>query len=536
MPTAPSTKLDAINSVLSAVGEAPITSLDYVLDSASATMASNILDEVDRSFQTRGWSFNTDLGYVFTRDTINNISVASNVIRVNVDEASYQTLKVIQRGTKLYDSKNRTYVFSTNITADIVSLLSFDLLPEPARNYIVTRSSRVFLLRTRPEEAQNKINDADEQLAFANFLEYEVRSGLDTNHSKYSAELDALGINQAVFLASPTDDKLKLIQASQGNLIERQGRLYYENRVQNKTTAISDNYDTYRTQFNRVGLSEKEFLALDPIKKEEALVIAKGTSTTADGRASSFNTANIQTNLRKLGISFVDFLGLDREKQQLLLDGASGLDNIIASTSSAVATFEATGRNKAVNEVFRYLNIPPVSSLTASDTAYTTDKLLSKNEKDIQAEGWHFNTQPNYKLTKDGSGYIATTQVTYPILAVDTDPSYDYAYSLTIRDNKLWNLTKNTNVFTSDIKAELILQIPWDSIPSIIQRFIIVRTAKELAGVLGKKDAMSMLAVEEARVRNEANQFDSETGDYSIFDSYSVARVLDRGTSSSGVY
>lgn len=537
MPTAPSTKLEAINSVLSAVGEAPITSLDYIGDSISATLASNIIDEVDRSFQTKGWSFNTDIGYVFVRDASNNISVPSNAIRVNVDESVYPTLKVVQRGTKLYDAKNKTYVFSTNITGDMVSLLSFDLIPEPARNYIVTRSSRVFLIRTRPEEAQNKFNDADEQLAFANFLDYEVRVGVDTNFSKYSTELEALGINQAVFLASPTDDKLKLIQASQGNLIERQSRLYYQNRVENKTTSSSDTYDTYRTQFNRLGLSEKEFLELDAIKKEEALVIAKGTSTTTDARASSFNTANIQTNLRKLGINFVQFLGLDREKQQLLLDGASGLDNVISSISSSVSSFESSStRNIAINQILRYLNIPPVSSLTSSDTAYTANKLLADMEKLVQAEGWHFNTEKRLKLSRDGSNQINLSQIAYPVLQVDSDSSNDYAYNIVVRDGKLWNVTKSTFSFTSDIYAEVVLQLDWSNIPVPVQRYIITRTAKELGATMGKADAVKALSVEEARAKAEAIAYDNENGDYNMFDTYDVSRVLDRGTASSGVF
>jgi hypothetical protein len=529
MASTPTSKLEALNSILSYAGEAPITSLDYVADSVSATIANNVLNEVDRSFQTKGWSFNTDIDYTFVRDGVNNISVPSNAIRINVLESTYPTLKVVQRGTKLYDAKGKTYVFATNIVGEMVSLLDFDLLPESARNYVVIRSGRMFLSRTRADETQAKITELDEQLAFANFLDYEVRSGADTNFSKYSAELEALGINQAIFLASSVDDKLKLIQTSATNLTERQGRLYYQNRIENKTTSASDTYDTYRTQFNRLGMSEKEFLALDPLQKEEALVIAKGTSTTADARATAFNTANIQTNLRKLGIKFSDFLGLSREQQQLMLDGASGLDNVIASTSVAVASFEnASNRNKALNQVLRFINIPPVSSITASDTSYTADKLLSEIEKIVQAEGWHFNTELDFTLTRDVNNEILLSQVALPVLAVDADKYQDYKHNIVIRNNKLWDVNKSVSTFSSDVKVELVLQHSWDNIPVPIQRYIITRTAKELSATMGRTDALQALAVEENRAKVEATQYDEEQGDYSIFDSYDVARVLDR--------
>jgi hypothetical protein len=529
MASTPTSKLEAINSILSYAGEAPITSLDYVADSVSATIANNVLNEVDRSFQTKGWSFNTDIDYTFVRDVVNNISVPSNAIRINVLESTYPTLKVVQRGTKLYDAKGKTYVFATNIVGEMVSLLDFDLLPESARNYVVIRSGRMFLSRTRPDETQAKITELDEQLAFANFLDYEVRSGPDTNFTKYSAELEALGINQAVFLSASVDDKLKLIQTSATNLTERQGRLYYQNRIENKTTSASDTYDTYRTQFNRLGMSEKEFLALDPLQKEEALVIAKGTSTTTDARATAFNTANIQTNLRKLGIKFSDFLGLSREQQQLMLDGASGLDNVIASTSVAVANFEnASNRNKALNQVLRFINIPPVSSITASDTSYTADKLLSELEKIVQAEGWHFNTERDFTLTRDGNNQIDLSQVALPVLHVDADKYQDHKHNIVVRDNKLWDVNKSTSIFGSDVKVELVLQQTWDNIPVPIQRYIITRTAKELSATMGRADAVQALAVEENRAKVEATQYDEEQGDYNIFDSYDVARVLDR--------
>ena len=54
MASTPTSKLEAINSILSYAGEAPITSLDYASDSVSATIASNVLNEIDRAFQTKG--------------------------------------------------------------------------------------------------------------------------------------------------------------------------------------------------------------------------------------------------------------------------------------------------------------------------------------------------------------------------------------------------------------------------------------------------------------------------------------------------
>ena len=539
MASAPTTKLQAINTILSSVGESPITSTDYISDSASATIASNILDEVDRSLQSRGWSFNTDLGTTLTRAQDTSIPVSSATIRVNISETTYPTIKLVLRGTKLYNAKASSYFFTSNLVADVVTLLDFELLPEPARNYIVVRSSRLFLVRTRPEESQAKLVEVDEQLAFANLLEYEVRTGEDANFSNYSTELDALGINQSIFLASPVDDKLKLIQASATNLTERQGRLYYQNRIQNKTTAVTDTFDTYRTQFNRLGLTEKEFLALDPLQKEEALVIAKGTTTNSDSRASQFNTSAIQTNLRKLGVTFVDFLKLSREQQQLMLDGAIGLDNVINPQNNSISTFESLNiYGQAVNQALRYLGIPPIASFTTSDTGYNANKIITEMDTLIQAEGWHFNTEKGVILTpsNNGNGSIDPANFTdWPVLAVDADKYEDYKHNIVLRGNFLYDVSNQTDIFKEKIKADIIVKVDFQQMPPIFQRYIVIRTAKELAGILGKPEYMQPLAVEESRARMEAIQYDSENADYSMFDTYDVARVLDRSTGNSSI-
>ncbi|NBO99831.1 MAG: hypothetical protein EBU90_06845 [Proteobacteria bacterium] len=543
MASAPTTQLDAINSILSAVGEAPITSTEFISNSVSATIANNILNEVDRGFQSKGWSFNTEYGGTLTRNTSNFIYIPSNTIRITFNPTSNVGLKPIQRGTRIYDAENNTYVFSQNIIwNEKVTLLDFSELPESARNYIIVKASRLFLLRTRPEETQLKVSEIDEQYAFSVFLDYEVRVSDNANWSKYSSELSSLGINQSVFLSASTDEKVKLLQTASANLQERQTRLYYQNRVENKTTTSSDTYDTYRTQFNRLGLSEKEFLALEPIQKEEALVIAKGTTTSTDTRASSFNTTNIQTNLRKLGISFKDFLAIPREQQQLLLDGASGLDNIIGATATAVASFENNSQyNKALNNVLRYLNIPPVSSVTASDTAYNANKLLSEISKLVQSEGWYYNTEKSYTLIPDSSGLIFLSQIAYPVLKVDGDKYNDYQYDLVIRDEgsgkMLWDLNTSSGVFsvTTKVNADIVLELPFESMPESIKRYIIIRTAKELSAIMNMPEAVKVLAMEEQRARLEAIKDDSEQSDSSMFDNYDVARILDRGSSISNL-
>ena len=49
------------------------------------TMAKNVLSEISREVQSAGWHFNTHYKSTLTRDTNNNIPVATNVVRVELD-------------------------------------------------------------------------------------------------------------------------------------------------------------------------------------------------------------------------------------------------------------------------------------------------------------------------------------------------------------------------------------------------------------------------------------------------------------------
>ena len=71
------TKLEAINQMLSGIGQAPVVSLDVA--NPEIAIAVDVLDQVDREVQGEGWHFNTEVAYPFMADTSGNIFVPPNV-------------------------------------------------------------------------------------------------------------------------------------------------------------------------------------------------------------------------------------------------------------------------------------------------------------------------------------------------------------------------------------------------------------------------------------------------------------------------
>jgi hypothetical protein len=134
------TKLEAVNECLAAIGEAPVTSLagDLPLD---AELAEKEVDRCDREVQARGWSFNSDFDVSLEPDGSNEIVLDAAVLRV---EAVLRSVDIAIRGGKLYDLVEQSFTFTSPVRVNQVVALSFDDLPQVAREYIAKRAARKF--------------------------------------------------------------------------------------------------------------------------------------------------------------------------------------------------------------------------------------------------------------------------------------------------------------------------------------------------------------------------------------------------------
>jgi hypothetical protein len=150
----PSTKLDAVNSLLTAVGEYPVSNL--VDDIAEAQIAIQVLDEVSREVQSRGWSWNTRRKNTLTPNNDSNVVIPANVTRVNaVDVNGWEdrTKRYTIRNNKLYDMIEFSDIFETPVYADMVYLWDFENLPEEARRFITLDAQQRYMNRVAGADA-----------------------------------------------------------------------------------------------------------------------------------------------------------------------------------------------------------------------------------------------------------------------------------------------------------------------------------------------------------------------------------------------
>jgi len=176
MALALTTKLEAINTMLSNVGEAPVNSLTGSL-TADVRLAQNILDEVSREVQSIGWHFNTEKDVPLAPNSENQVELSGGVARVDLEgdniDSSYD---VVVRGSKLYNRKNRTYTFTATKKYTVTYMLDWEQLPESARRYIMIRSARIYQDRLVGSETLSAFSRSDEQSALFSFREYEMET------------------------------------------------------------------------------------------------------------------------------------------------------------------------------------------------------------------------------------------------------------------------------------------------------------------------------------------------------------------------
>jgi hypothetical protein len=170
MPTK-TTTLQAVNTMLSAIGEPPVNTLSS--QRADSSMALQILEEVSREVQSQGWYFNTEKDVVLAPDSNGHIDVVDSVVRIDTDINRYSEVEIVLRGNRLFNKIGNTDVFSSDVVVTRVVMLDFEVLPEPARRYIMIRAGRVFCDRMIGSEKHNAFNSRDEAIALVRMQEEE---------------------------------------------------------------------------------------------------------------------------------------------------------------------------------------------------------------------------------------------------------------------------------------------------------------------------------------------------------------------------
>lgn len=176
------TKLDAVNTMLSAIGEAPVSSLSSGL--IEAEIAETILNTVDREVQSMGWHFNTELNKSFAQDTSGQVILPADILKADATLVANGP-DLVQRGLKMYDRKNHTFNIGKNVGLDVVVQLEFTDVPEVAKRYMVLRATRIFQDRVVGSATLHGFHERDENRALMELREFDKSADDDNIFDNY---------------------------------------------------------------------------------------------------------------------------------------------------------------------------------------------------------------------------------------------------------------------------------------------------------------------------------------------------------------
>lgn len=176
---APTSELEAVNAMLSAIGEAPITDLDSSTD-RDVQMAVGVLREAAREVQTQRWRFNSEYKYAVSPagqvGGLNVFEVPAGLIRFDLSRVPEQRgMDLVIRPSRVYQPVGTPVFFdrlrgndgvnADKLLIDPVWFLDFEDLPETARRYITVLAARRFAQDQTAAPELAAFSEQDEQQA-----------------------------------------------------------------------------------------------------------------------------------------------------------------------------------------------------------------------------------------------------------------------------------------------------------------------------------------------------------------------------------
>lgn len=168
---------------------------------------------------------------------------------------------------------------------------------------------------------------------------------------------------------------------------------------------------------------------------------------------------------------------------------------------------------RAINEMLQSIGESPVTSLDSGllEAAVAIDLLDQESER-VQAIGYPFNTERNFRLSRDIDGYIYLPEGTLKVTGTLIDNE-----EVKVRADRLYNCRSSSFTFTSSITVDLVLKLPFDDLPTVAQDYITLRAARIFQDrTIGANDLHGYQKDDEERARLLFIQ-EVDTEKYNIF-------------------
>jgi hypothetical protein len=185
------TELSAVNAILGAIGQSPITSISGASANPEVAFIYNLLRDCNVDIQSEGWHFNSEKHVKYTPDsTSKKIAIGNNILKADLHDGwSDRTYDVVNQAGFLYDKYDHTLEWDDPIYLDIIKLITYEDIPEVFKRYVVYKASTRAATQLVGNPQLVQLLQTQEALARATCLEYECNQG---NHSMFGFPEDTI--------------------------------------------------------------------------------------------------------------------------------------------------------------------------------------------------------------------------------------------------------------------------------------------------------------------------------------------------------
>lgn len=188
-------------------------------------------------------------------------------------------------------------------------------------------------------------------------------------------------------------------------------------------------------------------------------------------------------------------------------------------------TLALTSELDAVNQMLDVIGEAPVSTVDDTglvDAAMARD-LLRRVSREVQARGWHWNTDEGVELIP-ANPLPGNIQV--PVDALSCDPS-DTTVDAVVRGGRLWDRINLTFAWSEAVRCDIVRLLPFEDMPEAARQYVAIRAARMFQDRrIGSEARNGFNEKDELRALVTLENAEASAADLSLADSPSVARVL----------
>ena len=170
----------------------------------------------------------------------------------------------------------------------------------------------------------------------------------------------------------------------------------------------------------------------------------------------------------------------------------------------------------AVNSILGSIGQSPITTLDFNNPETTfVYNLLVESNKDVQNEGWHFNTEYHVEFEPDS----ITKYISFPNNIIRYDVHNDNIsrnVDLVRRDGRLYDLVDHTDKFEHKVDLDIVTLYKFEDVPPVFQRYIICKASSIAASQLvSNKELVALLKLKEDSARASVIEYECNQGDHS---------------------